>query len=114
MANEDEAKASESRRLRAAARFIVTTLMCINRASTAEALLFLLEPELMAQPADFGFRIADFGLLSDAMPQFAYRARNAQGGLVEGVLNCADRAVAIRQIEMQQCIPIKIEAVGAL
>ena len=46
------------------------------------------------------------------MPQFAYRARNAQGGLVEGVLNCADRAVAIRQIEMQQCIPIKIEAVG--
>ena len=90
----------------------------------------------MAQPADFGFRISDFGLvsepclsllirtsdfgfrisnyelLSDAMPQFAYRARNAQGGLVEGVLNCADRAVAIRQIEMQQCIPIKIEAVG--
>ena len=46
------------------------------------------------------------------MPQFAYRARNAQGGLVEGVLNCADRAVAIRQIEMQQCIPIKIEAVA--
>jgi type II secretory pathway component PulF len=45
------------------------------------------------------------------VPQFAYRARNAQGGLVEGVLNCADRAVAIRQIEMQQCIPIKIEAV---
>ena len=45
------------------------------------------------------------------MPQFAYRARNAQGGLVEGVLNCADRAVAIRQIEQQQCIPIKIEAV---
>src|SRR3981081_2184284 len=59
----------------------------------------------MAQPSNFG-------LLSDAMPQFAYRARNAQGGLVEGVLNCADRAVAIRQIEMQQCIPIKIEAVG--
>ncbi|MEY2542482.1 MAG: type pilus assembly protein PilC [Verrucomicrobiota bacterium] len=45
------------------------------------------------------------------MPQFAYRARNAQGGLVEGVLNCADRAVAIRQIEQLQCIPIKIEAV---
>jgi type II secretory pathway component PulF len=45
------------------------------------------------------------------VPQFSYRARNAQGGLVEGVLNCADRGVAIRQIEMQQCIPIKIEAV---
>jgi len=45
------------------------------------------------------------------MPQFAYRARNPQGGLVEGVLDCADRAVAIRQIEQQRCIPIKIEPV---
>ena len=43
------------------------------------------------------------------MPQFNYRARNAQGGLVEGVLDCPDRAVAIRQIELQQCIPIRIE-----
>jgi type II secretory pathway component PulF len=56
---------------------------------------------------DFGFQIS-----FEAVPQFAYRARNAQGGLVEGVLNCADRAVAIRQIEMQQCIPIKIEIVA--
>jgi len=47
------------------------------------------------------------------MPQFAYRARNAQGALVEGVLDCADRAVAIRQIEQQRCIPIKIDIVGA-
>src|SRR6266849_4153324 len=47
------------------------------------------------------------------MPQFAYRARNAQGGLVEGVLDCPDRAVAIRQIELQQCIPIRIDVVGA-
>ena len=47
------------------------------------------------------------------MPQFAYRARDAQGGLVEGVLDCADRAVAIHQIEQQRCIPIKIEIVGA-
>src|SRR5881396_2937348 len=45
------------------------------------------------------------------MPQFAYRARNSQGGLVEGVLDCADRAVAIRQIESQQCIPVRIELV---
>ena len=45
------------------------------------------------------------------MPQFAYRARDAQGGLVEGVLDCADRAVAIRQIEQQHCIPIRIEPV---
>src|SRR6266550_5661053 len=45
------------------------------------------------------------------MPQFTYRARNPEGGLVEGVLDCADRAVAIRQIEQQRCIPIKIEPV---
>lgn len=59
--------------------------------------------------------IVDFRFQSsfEAVPQFAYRARDAQGGLVEGVLNCADRAVAIRQIEQQQCIPIKIEAVLA-
>ena len=47
------------------------------------------------------------------MPQFTYRARNAQGGLVEGVLDCADRAIAIRQIESQQCIPIRIDMVEA-
>src|SRR5437868_5294089 len=46
------------------------------------------------------------------MPEFAYKARNAQGGLVEGVLSCADRSVAIRQIEQQNCIPIRIEAVA--
>jgi type II secretory pathway component PulF len=45
------------------------------------------------------------------MPQFSYRARNAQGGLVEGVVDCADRSVAIRQIEQQKCIPIRIEPV---
>lgn len=47
------------------------------------------------------------------MPQFAYRARNAQGGLVEGVLNCADRSMAIRQIEQLHYIPIRIDAAGA-
>ena len=47
------------------------------------------------------------------MPQFVYRARNAQGNLVEGMLDCPDRAVAIRQIELQQCIPIRIDLVGA-
>jgi len=46
------------------------------------------------------------------MPQFAYRARNAQGGLVEGVLTCIDRSVAIRQIEQQNCIPIRIDPVA--
>lgn len=47
------------------------------------------------------------------MPHFAYRARNSEGGLVEGVLDCPDRSVAIRQIEQQHCIPIRIEAVRA-
>ncbi len=47
------------------------------------------------------------------MPEFAYKARNAQGGLVEGVVNCPDRSVAIREIEQQNCIPIRIEPVGA-
>ncbi len=46
------------------------------------------------------------------MPQFSYRARNSQGGLVEGTLDCPDRSVAIRQIEQLQYIPIRIDAVG--
>lgn len=47
------------------------------------------------------------------MPQFSYRARNAQGALVEGVLDCPDRSVAIRQIEQLRYIPIRIEAAAA-
>ncbi len=47
------------------------------------------------------------------MPQFSYRARDAQGGLVEGVLDCPDRGVAIRQIEQLRYIPVRIEPVGA-
>jgi type IV pilus assembly protein PilC len=47
------------------------------------------------------------------MPQFSYRARNAQGGLVEGVLDCPDRSVAIRQIEQLRYIPVRIEAVAS-
>ncbi len=47
------------------------------------------------------------------MPQFSYRARNAQGGLVEGVLDCPDRAVAIRQIEQLHYMPVRIELIGA-
>src|SRR5947209_6769773 len=47
------------------------------------------------------------------MPHFSYRARNSQGELVEGILDCADRAVAIQQIELQRCIPVRIELLGA-
>src|ERR1043166_558859 len=61
----------------------------------------------------FQFRISGFVLISTPMPQFSYRARNAEGALVEGVLECPDRAVAIRQIEQQRCIPIKIEMIVA-
>ena len=57
----------------------------------------------------FDFRFSRY--FPAAMPQFAYRARDAQGGLVEGVLDCADRSIAIRQIEQKRYIPIKIEAV---
>ncbi|MFL6567960.1 MAG: type II secretion system F family protein [Chthoniobacterales bacterium] len=46
------------------------------------------------------------------MPQFSYRARNAQGALVEGTLECPDRGVAIRQIEQLHYIPIRVEVVG--
>jgi general secretion pathway protein F len=47
------------------------------------------------------------------MPQFSYRARNAEGELVEGVLNVTDRSVAIRQIEQQNCVPIRVESMAA-
>src|SRR5258708_2548256 len=47
------------------------------------------------------------------MPQFSYRARNAQGGLVEGVLDCPDRAVAIRQIEQLHYMPVRIDLVSS-
>ena len=47
------------------------------------------------------------------MPQFSYRARNAEGALVEGVLDCPDRSVAIRQIEQLRYIPIRIESAAA-
>jgi type II secretory pathway component PulF len=46
------------------------------------------------------------------MPEFSYRARNAQGGLVEGTVNCADRAMAIRQIEQLQYVPVRIQPVA--
>src|SRR5437763_16202908 len=62
--------------------------------------------------ADSYLRFQLSGYFSTPMPQFAYRARDAQGSLVEGVLDCPDRAVAIRQIELQKCIPVRIELMG--
>src|SRR2546421_12120673 len=77
----------------------MTALQCFNSAI------------LQRCEARFNFAIRALRLFSRPMPQFTYRARNAQGGLVEGVLDCPDRAVAIRQIESQHCIPIRIDVV---
>ena len=43
------------------------------------------------------------------MPQFRFVAKNADGKVIDGVVTCNDRAAAIRQVESQRCIPIKIE-----
>ena len=47
------------------------------------------------------------------MPEFRFVARNSEGKLTDGVITCNDRAAAIRQVEQQKCVPIKIEAVAA-
>lgn len=43
------------------------------------------------------------------MPQFRYTARNAQGQLVDGMVNANDRSGAISQVEQQRLVPIKIQ-----
>ena len=43
------------------------------------------------------------------MPSFAYRARDAQGKLIQGTIDSADRASAIQAIESKRCVPVKIE-----
>ena len=47
------------------------------------------------------------------MPRFTYRARDAQGQLVQGVIEAGDRAGAILAVEQKRCIPIKIEVAAA-
>lgn len=46
------------------------------------------------------------------MPQFRYTARNAEGKLLDGVVESSDRAAAILQIEQSRGFPIKIEPVA--
>jgi type II secretory pathway component PulF len=46
------------------------------------------------------------------MPAFTYRARDAQGKLVEGSLDAPDRAAAIALIERKRFVPFKIDAAG--
>src|SRR4051812_14050248 len=45
------------------------------------------------------------------MPQFRYLARSVDGKLVDGVVTSNDRSAAIRQVEQQRFVPIRIEAV---
>jgi type II secretory pathway component PulF len=44
------------------------------------------------------------------MPQFAYRARRRSGELVEGVLDVADRAAALVQVERLGLFPVAVDA----
>ncbi len=44
------------------------------------------------------------------MPQFAYKARRRSGELVEGMLEVADRAAALVQIERSGLFPVAVEA----
>ncbi len=44
------------------------------------------------------------------MPQFNYQARRRSGELVEGLLDVADRAVALSHIEKLGLFPVKVEA----
>lgn len=48
------------------------------------------------------------------MPQFRFVARKPDGKMIDGVLTCNDRSAAIRQVEQQGGVPIKIEAVVAV
>jgi type II secretory pathway component PulF len=44
------------------------------------------------------------------MPQFSYRARRRSGELVEGVLDVADRATALAQVERLGLFPVAVDA----
>src|SRR5882724_10899556 len=44
------------------------------------------------------------------MPQFSYKARRRSGEVVQGVLEVADRAAALLQIDRQGMFPVTVEA----
>src|ERR1044071_9552829 len=44
------------------------------------------------------------------MPQFAYKARRRTGEVVQGVLDVADRAAALTQIERLGLFPVMVDA----
>lgn len=46
------------------------------------------------------------------MPQYRYSARDAEGKLVEGMVDSVNRAAALLRIEQNHCVPISIDAVS--
>ncbi|HXJ71559.1 MAG TPA: type II secretion system protein, partial [Candidatus Dormibacteraeota bacterium] len=44
------------------------------------------------------------------MPQFAYKARRRTGEVVQGVIDVADRAAALAQIERLGLFPVMVDA----
>src|SRR6266545_7930932 len=44
------------------------------------------------------------------MPQFSYRARRRTGEVVQGILDVADRAAALLQIERLGLFPVAVDA----
>ena len=48
------------------------------------------------------------------MPQFQFKARDAQGALVEGVVESPDRPSALRQIEQRRCVPFRVVPINEI
>src|SRR6185436_9295492 len=48
--------------------------------------------------------------LTTSMPQFSYRARRRSGELVQGMVDVADRAAALTQIERLGLLPVAVDA----
>ena len=44
------------------------------------------------------------------MPEFQYRARNADGVLVDGAVTAGDRSAAIAMVEQKRLVPIRVQA----
>jgi type II secretory pathway component PulF len=47
------------------------------------------------------------------MPQFHFVARSSKGELLEGLLDCADRAAAIREVEKTKGFPVRVQLAAA-
>ena len=47
------------------------------------------------------------------MPEFRYRARNAQGQRVDGTVTANDRSAAIALVEQKRFVPIRVQAIEA-